>query len=69
MFQMFAMFGLVFGPLAGIMAFLITYEEYSHHHFPGKKAMMLSAQAGVVAFLAIFCLLLLAGFFMDTFVS
>ncbi len=27
-----ALIGLMFCPLAGAMAFLITYEEYSHHH-------------------------------------
>jgi hypothetical protein len=32
-----ALGGLVFGVLAGLMAFLITYEEYSHHHLPRRQ--------------------------------
>ena len=63
--QLFGTIGLVFGPLAGIMAFLITHEEYSHHRLPGNKDLVMSLQAGVVGFVAILIILLLAGFLMD----
>lgn len=48
--------GLFFAPLAGIIAFLITYEEYSHHFSDKKKPKKLAFEAGMTAF--IFFLLL-----------
>ncbi len=40
---------LIFAPVAGLMAFLITYEEYSHH-LPDKRAVLrVSLEAGVAA--------------------
>jgi hypothetical protein len=44
-----ALIGLLFSPLAGLMAFLITYQEYSHH-FPDRGAALRRAlEAGIVA--------------------
>jgi hypothetical protein len=41
--QLVALGGLVFGGLAGAMAFLIVYEEYCHH-FPPREARRHAAQ-------------------------
>jgi len=41
--------GLLFSPLAGLIAFLITYQEYSHH-FPDRGAAIRQAlEVGIVA--------------------
>ncbi|MBX6771360.1 MAG: hypothetical protein IRY83_06520 [Chloroflexi bacterium] len=44
-----ALIGLLFSPLAGLMAFLITYQEYSRH-FPDRSvAIRRALEAGIVA--------------------
>jgi len=39
-----------FGLMAGLMAFLIAYQEYSHHFKEKKKIVKLSLHAGFVSF-------------------
>jgi cation transporter-like permease len=41
--------GLVLSPIAGAMAYLITYEEYQHHGFGQRQLVLHSLQAAVVA--------------------
>jgi hypothetical protein len=41
--------GMIFAPLAGLMAFLITYEEYLHR-YPRGPAMRAGLAAGVWTF-------------------
>ena len=60
--SLFLVFGLVFGPLAGAMAFLITYEEYSHHHLPRRQLLEASLQAAGVGFAAILVLAVVIGY-------
>lgn len=43
-----ALIGLLFCPLAGAMAFLITYEEYSHHHLDKRVVVERSLGAALV---------------------
>lgn len=50
--------GLIFSPLAGLMAFLITYEEYQHHFSDRRRVMRASLEAG--AFTCLVFLLLSA---------
>ena len=53
--------GLTLSPLAGLMAFLITYEEY-RHHFPARgPALRASVEAGAFAFLVFLVLSLVGG--------
>lgn len=49
---------LPFALLAGILAFVITYEEYSHHHLGARTVAQHALRTGVVA-LAFFVLLAL----------
>jgi hypothetical protein len=54
LWQAFLPVALVFGVLAGAMAFLVTYEEYSHHHLPRAELLQQSfhmAGATVLFFL------------------
>jgi len=46
----------IFSPLAAIMAFLITYEEYIHHYPDKRKALKMSLETAIftlVFFLAL----------------
>ena len=50
MFILVLLIGLVFSPIAGLMAFLITYKEYEHH-YPGKKEpLRLALEAAIFTF-------------------
>ena len=50
--------GLFFCPFAAAMAFVITYEEYRHHHLRQRDVVLRSFEAAVVAS-ALFALLAL----------
>jgi hypothetical protein len=54
-----AVIGLIFSPLAGAMAFVITYEEYSHHHLQRRVVLGRSLEAALVT-TVFFCVLSLA---------
>ena len=59
MWQAVAIGGLIFGSIAAAMAFLITYEEYSHHY--GSRAEVCKQALQMAgATLAFFLLLSLA---------
>ena len=60
--NLFMAFGLVFGSLAAMMAFLITHEEYSRHHFPRRQLLKASLEAAGVSFMAIFLLAVVIGY-------
>ncbi|MBI4492836.1 MAG: hypothetical protein HY690_08605 [Chloroflexi bacterium] len=48
MWQLSLVIGLAFSPIAAAMAFLITYEEWSHHQLPRAEVLKRSCQmAGV----------------------
>ena len=40
--------GIIFGPLAAAMAFVITYEEWSHHGLPRPELIKRSLQMAIV---------------------
>jgi hypothetical protein len=63
LWQVFLPVALVFGALAGAMAFLVTYEEYSHHHLPRAQLLQQSfhmAGATLVFFLLLMLIILAA---------
>ena len=49
-FDIVATVGLACSIIAGLMAFVITYNEYSHHFAEKKDAVKESIEAGVVTF-------------------
>ncbi len=57
----FLLIGLFFSPFAGIMAFLITYEEYKHHYTSKKEPLREALGAAVFAFIVFMILSFLAG--------
>ena len=61
--------GVVFSPLAALMAFLITVAEYSHH-FPDRKTVILHGlQMAAITFLVFMGLAVAAGYFFQTMVA
>ncbi len=68
LWPVFLVVGLIFGLVAGVMAFLISYQEYSHHFTDSKKPFMLSLQTGLFTFAFMLALSLLAAYVLTTFV-
>jgi len=58
--RVFVLLGLAFSPIAGAMAFLITYEEYSHHQFARRRLLAMSLEAAAVAMAVILALMVAA---------
>ena len=52
----------VFGLLASVMAYLITYNEYERHGFPKDRLIKESLKTAFVAFVFLFGLALIAGY-------
>ena len=57
--------GVLFGPVAGLMAFLITYQEYRHHYSSPGPARREALRAGLFATAVFLALLSLAGLVVD----
>lgn len=55
--------GLILSAMAGFTAFLITYDEWSHHYPDKREPLKFGAEAGVVAFLVFAILTVLVSFF------
>ena len=63
----FIIIGLGFSALAALAAFLITYEEWSHH-YPGKREpFKFAMEAAIVAFLVFAVLTILVNLFVSRF--
>ena len=60
--------GIVFGFLAALTAFAITWREYEKHKFTGKRHFMEAFQTGIFTFVVFLLLSLLAGFLLTRFV-
>ena len=54
--------GSVIGLFAGLLAFLITYEEYVRHYPVGNKPLWLALEAAVFAFFVFLALSVVTGF-------
>jgi hypothetical protein len=54
------MIGAGFGVLGAAMAYLITYEEYSHHFVDRRQARLMSLRTSVVSFFALLIISLAA---------
>ena len=66
--EIFLIIDIGFGLMAGLMAFLITYQEYSHHFKEKKKIIRLSLQAGFASFFVIVTAALIAEYVLINFV-
>jgi hypothetical protein len=57
--------GLVFGPLAALSAYLITYGEYQHHYPDKKMPRKLASEAAVGTLFFFLVLSVIIGFFLE----
>jgi len=64
----FIVIGLGFSVLAGLAAFLITYEEWSRHYPSKREPLRHALNAAVFAFLVFVALTLLATAFVNQFI-
>ncbi|HXQ45833.1 MAG TPA: hypothetical protein VN806_04405 [Caulobacteraceae bacterium] len=60
----FAAIGVIFGLLAGVIAFVITYEEYQHHGLGRRRTFKESLGTGAAAFAFFFLAALVIGLFL-----
>jgi len=60
--------GIIFGLLASLAAFVITWHEYEKHKFTGKRLFMQAFQTGIFTFLVFLLLSVLIGFLLAHFV-
>ena len=59
--NLFILFGLGFGGLAALCAFVITYEEWSHHYASNSEPLKHALKAAIAAFIVFMLLMVLAG--------
>jgi hypothetical protein len=59
---------LIFCPLAALCAFLITFDEYSHHYPNKRKPFQLALEAAIYTFIFFLFISLLIGFFISKFI-
>ncbi|MDI6829148.1 MAG: hypothetical protein QME62_11770 [Armatimonadota bacterium] len=61
----FIAIGLVLSILAALAAFLITYEEWSHHYTSKREPLKFAIEASIVAFVVFMVLTILASAFVS----
>ena len=59
--------GLLFCPFAAVGAYLISYDEYSHHFPHRRKAVLMSLQAAFITLAIFVALSFVAGYLADQF--
>jgi uncharacterized BrkB/YihY/UPF0761 family membrane protein len=60
---------LIFSPLASVMAFLITYGEYSHHYPDKRKPIKLATEAALVTLVFFIVLSFVIGFLLENIIG
>jgi predicted membrane protein len=65
----FVVIGLMLSALAALAAFLITYEEWSHHYASKREPLKFAIEAAIVAFLVFAILTVLVNVFVSRFMQ
>ena len=60
--------GVIFGFLAALMAFVITWHEYEKHKFTGRRLFKEAFHSGIFTFAIFLLLSILTGFFLVRFI-
>jgi len=68
-YNLFLGIGGVFGAIAGLMAYLITYGEGTHHYPTKKEPRKLALEAAVFTFIFFFLISLLAGYILINYIN
>jgi len=67
--DLFFAIGGIFGFLASLMAYLITYNEYMHHYQTKKEPRKMATESAIVAFVFFFLISLFAGYVLINFIN
>ncbi|MCL4393190.1 hypothetical protein M1145_03575 [Patescibacteria group bacterium] len=59
----FIVIGIIFAPIAGILAFIISFEEYKHHYTNIKDSLKIPLQIALITFLFFIFIFLILSFF------
>jgi hypothetical protein len=65
LFLFYLFIGIIFGFLAGLIAFAITYNEWREHKYAGARLWKESLTVGIFAFGIFLSLALLLGFILN----
>ncbi len=65
MLTLFLIIAAIFGPIAGVMAYLITYEEYSHHFLDRREVIGRSLTTALVTVAFFVVLFAIVGYLLD----
>ena len=60
--------GVLFSPFAALAAFLIFYDEYSHHYSNRKEPLKIALEAAAFTFVVFVILGVLAGLLLNQFI-
>ena len=63
----FLLIGAMFSALAALTAFLITYEEWTHHYSSAKEPLKHAIEAAIVAFVVFMIITILVSVFVVRF--
>ena len=69
LYNLFLVIGGVFSFLAGLMAYLITYNEYMHHYQTKKEPRKIAFEAALVAFTFFFLISLFSGYILVNYIN
>jgi uncharacterized membrane protein len=61
-------FGIIFGILASMSAFLITYNEYQKHHLAKQRLLIVSLQSAIVTLIFFIVSSLLIGYLLTKYI-
>ncbi len=64
-FTFLVIMGFAFGLVASLMAFLITYGEYSRHFMAKKKVLKISIETASIIFAVFLAIAFVAGFILS----
>jgi H+/Cl- antiporter ClcA len=62
--NIFWVIGIIFGLLAALMAYLITYNEWTHHYPTKKEPRKIALETAILTFVFFFSLSLISGYFL-----
>ncbi|MEA4924190.1 MAG: hypothetical protein VB084_02670 [Syntrophomonadaceae bacterium] len=60
-FKLFFIIGLLFSPLAAIMGFIITYEEYRRHYSEKQKPFRIALNSAIATLIVFMLITVLGG--------
>jgi hypothetical protein len=69
LYNLFLGIGGLFGAIAALTAYLITYNEWLHHYPTKKKPRKMALEAAIFAFIFFFLMSLFSGYILINFIN